>query len=459
MNLKTRISLNLSIAFSLIIGVAFSIVYISFSNFRKEEFKDNLESSALFTINYLSRISSDQMRNGISGINVISNNEKDYLLQEKILVFNQNKNLIFSNSSNNGIEEESRLEELDGKNKIFWQYEGKENIGLKTKIKGRDYYIVTQAEDIMGKTKLNFLKIILLITFLVSLAFVWVFSYFFMKKQLKPLDDFKDKITEVTAQQLTIQLPEQKNSDEINVLIKAFNTMVKRLNVAFQSQKEFTASASHEIKTPLTRIAFQLENIDAKNQSEEFRKYLASIKDEVYQLSDSVNSLLILSKVEESPHQSFEEVRLDEAIFHSFEKVKKTFPDFEMDFAIQDQSEEADLTVLGVRSLLEIVFTNLFKNAALYSYDPKASVIISENQNEITVKIINKGLQINDDEISKIYEAFRRGSNSASIKGSGLGLRICKRIMDYHHAKISYHKEGKDFNVFLLAFEIGRAHV
>ena len=140
---------------------------------------------------------------------------------------------------------------LDKKKKIFWINDYQENIGIKTKIRGDFFYILTSAEDVNGNAKLNFLKILLISIFITSLAFIWVFSFYFMKKQLKPLDDFKDKITDVTSHQLTIQLPEQKSDNEINVLIKAFNTMMKRLNEAFLAQKEFTTSASHEIKTCL----------------------------------------------------------------------------------------------------------------------------------------------------------------------------------------------------------------
>jgi signal transduction histidine kinase len=182
-----------------------------------------------------------------------------------------------------------------------------------------------------------------------------------MKKQLKPLDDFKDKITDVTSHQLTIQLPEQKSDNEINVLIKAFNTMMKRLNEAFLAQKEFTTSASHEIKTPLTRMSFQLENLSNLTKEEKSKDYINSIQNEVFQLSDTVNSLLILSKVEEGHDVHFENVRMDEVIFDAFSKVKKNFKEFEMDFEIKEQSADGDLTIKGIKSLLEIVFINLLK--------------------------------------------------------------------------------------------------
>lgn len=455
MNLKTRIALNLSIAFSIIMGIVMTVIYISFANFRKAEFKENLEHSAVVTANYISKLPQKVLNNDDKTVDDINNDEDDFLIKEKILVFNNEKNLIFSNVLDERLVwDNSHLNNLDKKKKIFWINDYQENIGIKTKIRGDFFYILTSAEDVNGNAKLNFLKILLISIFITSLAFIWVFSFYFMKKQLKPLDDFKDKITDVTSHQLTIQLPEQKSDNEINVLIKAFNTMMKRLNEAFLAQKEFTTSASHEIKTPLTRMSFQLENLSNLTKEEKSKDYIDSIQNEVFQLSDTVNSLLILSKVEEGHDVHFENVRMDEVVFDAFAKVKKSFHDFEMDFEIREQEQEGDLTINGIKSLLEIVFVNLFKNVCLYSYEPKAKVEISETLQNIEVTITNEGEVISEEEAAKIFEAFRRGKNSQNISGSGLGLRITKRIMDFHHAEISYSSNNNKNNIFHLSFSI-----
>ncbi len=455
MNLKTRISLNLSIAFSIIITAVMTVIYFSFSKFRKDEFRDNLENSSLITANYISRIPESELQNEEKSIANIDHVEEDHLLNEKVLVFNSNKKLIFSNVFDRKVTwDAQRLDELDRQEKIFWNNRGKENIGIRIPIKGKNYYILTEAEDITGNAKLHFLGIILVALSVFSVMLIWVFSYFFMKKQLRPLDDFKDTITDITAHQLTIQLPEQSHDDEINVMIKAFNTMMKRLNKAFRAQQEFTSSASHEIKTPLTRIAFKLENLERTAQDEMVKKEVTSMQGDIFHLSDTVNSLLFLSKVEENGKKYFEDVRLDEVIFDAFEHVKKNFPAFEMDFNITEQTDDGDLTVQGVKSLLEIVFVNLFKNAALYSKVPAAAVEVSEDNDDIKVRVMNRGDQLREDETKKIFEAFSRGSNAPSKTGSGLGLRITRRIMEYHNGKISYQKEDADANIFILVLPV-----
>ncbi len=456
MNLKSRISLNLSVTFSIILGVVMSVIYFAFYKFRKDEFKENLENSALITASYISRFPQDQLNSDADSITNVRNTVEDNLFKEKVLVFDAGKKLIFSNISNGKVEwDQDILNQLDEKSKVFWLEEKHENIGLKTIINGVPFYIMTEAEDVNGNAKLDFLKAILLTVFLAGIGFIWVFSYFFMKKQLKPLDQFKDRIVKLSAQALNMKMEERKTNDEINVLIRAFNTMIAKLDQSFQRQKEFTSSASHEIKTPLTRIAFQLENLKNENVSPENKETIQSVQKQVYHLSDTVESLLLLSKIEENSDEIWEDVRLDEIIFDSFEVIRRAEPDFEMGFEILDSSEDGNLSVQGVKSLLKIVFVNLFKNAAAYSETPKAKVEVLEEVHQIVVKIINKGSLISDDEISKIFNAFNRGSNSGNTSGSGLGLRISRRILDFHHAEIRYESQFPDLNIFTVTFPVG----
>ena len=277
-----------------------------------------------------------------------------------------------------------------------------------------------------------------------------------MEKFLHPLEDLNKEISEVTAHQLTKQIPVQQSNDEISVLAKSFNTMIARLNDVFQSQKDFTASASHEIRTPITRMAFQLENlIKFEEHSPETLSSLQQIQRDVYQLSDLTNSLLLLTKFDKENIQTiYEEVRIDEVIFEAFEAVEKSYPDLKMDFLITEEtSENAFLTIDGIQSLLVIVFINLFKNAAIYSDSAEVKVLITETNDNLDVEVISHGETISKEDQSKLFEAFMRGNNTQNIAGSGLGLRIVKRILEYHGADIIYSSPAEQVNTFTIVFK------
>ena len=223
----------------------------------------------------------------------------------------------------------------------------------------------------------------------------------------------------------------------------------------YQSYYFFKQKTAYEMRTPLTRMAFQLENlIQLENHSPKTKTTLQQMLQDVHQLSDLTKSLLLLSRFDkEGIATVYEEVRIDEVVFDAFESVHRNFPDFRMDFQIDEESsDDALLTVKGVKSLLEITFINLFKNAALYSHGQEADISIRETEFRIIVTIISRGAVIPVSERDKLFEAFMRGSNSQNKSGSGLGLRIVKRILEYHKAEISYSSVADNENIFTVIF-------
>jgi K+-sensing histidine kinase KdpD len=109
--------------------------------------------------------------------------------------------------------------------------------------------------------------------------------------------------------------------------------------------------------------------------------------------------------------------------------------------------------IKGIQSLLVIVFINLFKNAAVYSDNSEVNVLITETNDNLSVEVLSHGNTIPEDEQTKLFEAFTRGNNAQNIAGSGLGLRIVKRILEYHDADIIYSSPQEYINKFTLIFK------
>lgn len=452
MSLKRKIALTLSISFSLLFGVVLIIIYISFNDFRREEFKDRFVRRLGFTANFISKSKNFEEEAPI----FFNENSDNFLLNETILIFNGDKELIYSTIKDRKVTWSHKLlEELDHKKAIFSEETVPEIYAAVKIINGEKYYILTSAYDSNGKPKLAYLKYLLITAFITCTLLIGFFSYYFMGKFLKPLEDLNKEISEVTAHKLSTQVPVEPSSDEISILAQSFNTMVARLNDVFQSQKDFTASASHEIRTPITRMAFQLENlIKLEHHTPETLSSLQQMLKDVYQLSDLTNSLLLLTKFDKENIQTiYEEVRIDEVIFESFDRVKKSYPNLKMDFVIsEDTMENAFLTIHGVQSLLDIVFINLLKNAAVYSYSADAQIVITETESYLSVEVFSEGNTISAEEQPKLFEAFMRGNNAHNTSGSGLGLRIVKRILEYHGAEINYTSPTEFQNKFTVIF-------
>ncbi|OCA70856.1 two-component sensor histidine kinase [Chryseobacterium artocarpi] len=453
MSLKRKIALTISIAFSLLFGMVMAVIYLSFNDFRRDEFKERFRQRLEFTTHFISKSKDFEEEAPI----FFNENSDNILLNEKILIFNDQKELIYSTIKDRNVTwDNAMLNELDKKKIIYTEKTVPEIYAALRNINGENYYILTSAFDTNGKSKLDYLKYLLIASYAMSTLLIGFFSYYFVEKFLRPLEDLNKEISEVTAHKLTTQIPVQNSSDEISVLATSFNTMITRLDDVFQSQKDFTASASHEIRTPITRMAFQLENlIKFEEHSPKTMSSLQQIQRDVYQLSDLTNSLLLLTKFDKENIQSiYEEVRIDEVIFEAFEAVEKSYPDLKLDFLIaEDTSENAFLTIRGIQSLLVIVFINLFKNAAVYSDNSQVKVLIIETSDRLSVEVISNGDTISEDEQPKLFEAFTRGNNAQNISGSGLGLRIVKRILEYHDAEIVYSSPLEFMNKFTVIFK------
>src|SRR6218665_52024 len=442
MTLKRKIAINISIAFSILYGISALLIYISFSTFRKEEFMNRLEEKAQTTTKLLFEVK--ELDRAL--LKLIDQNTINKLYNEKTLVFDHDYQLIYSSIDDASIKWNLEdLKNLKANKKFFKTDHEKDVFGIFYDFEGTaDYYVLIAAEDKYGNTQLHFLLEILIISFILGTALVWFSTYFFIRKQLTPLDDFEKLITDISANRLNTQLAETAKDDEINLLTKAFNKMLVRIENSFSAQKEFTSNASHELRTPISRLTLQLDNlIQQGNHSETVLQYLKSMQNDLNQLGDLINSLLLLSKIN-SPEteNSLKKERIDQIIFEAFDEVKKAQPDFQMNFEITGNTD-SDLEIHGIKSLLEIVFANLFRNAYYYSNDKKATVSIEENdQNQIIVTIINDGEKISPEEQHKLFLPFVRGTNAAQIHGSGLGLRIAKRILDYHKSTIVYSEEN-----------------
>ncbi|TZG00175.1 HAMP domain-containing protein (plasmid) [Chryseobacterium panacisoli] len=453
MSLKRKIALTISIAFSLLFGMVMAVIYLSFNDFRRDEFKERFRQRLEFTSHFISKSKDFEEEAPV----FFNENSDNILLNEKILIFNEKKELIYSTIKDRNVTWDSAmLKELDKKKIIYTERTVPEIYAALRTINGEDYYILTSAFDTNGKSKLGYLKYLLITAYVMSTLLIGFFSYYFVEKFLRPLEDLNKEISEVTAHKLTTQIPVEHSNDEVSVLARSFNTMIGRLDDVFQSQKDFTASASHEIRTPITRMAFQLENlIKFEEHSPETLSSLQQIQRDVYQLSDLTNSLLLLTKFDKENIQSiYEEVRIDEVIFEAFEAVEKSYPQLKLDFLINEESSEnAFLMIKGIQSLLVIVFINLFKNAAVYSDNSEVNVLITETNDNLSVEVLSHGNTISEDEQAKLFEAFTRGNNAQNIAGSGLGLRIVKRILEYHDADIIYSSPEEYINKFTLIFK------
>ncbi|WP_025764924.1 HAMP domain-containing sensor histidine kinase [Dyadobacter tibetensis] len=454
MTLKRRISIYISLAFSILFGISITVVYILFASFRQTEFEQRLQEKALTTVNLLLTVKEIDKKL----LQVIDQNSINQLYNEKTLIFDENYQLIYSSIDDAAIHwNRQDLIDLKKTKTSFRVDQELDLIGVYFDFEKADYYALVAAEDLYGNSKLEYLKYLLLVTFFVGSLLVSVATYYIVRRLTLPLDLFQKKIDHISAAELNTELPVAVNDkDEISQLTRTFNRMLVRIDQSFSAQREFTANASHELRTPISRIMLQVENLLENDQIDgDTRTYLQSIGENVNQLSALINSLLLLAKNnQKDAKERFRPERIDEIIFAAYEQVRRTYPDFKLHFEIADQGDfQGELEVRAARSVLELAFANLFRNAYQYSSDRSATVSVSQHTNgQMVIVISNEGESLTVSEQNKIFQPFTRGSNARHSNGSGLGLGMVKRILDYHHATIVYSTPGPNTHQFELTF-------
>ena len=451
MTLKNRISLLVSLLFTILFGLASTVIFVLYSNFRKEEFRDRLEIKALSNIKLLVNVKEvdDQL------LKMIDQNSINKLYDEKTLVFDSHYKLIYSSIDdakiNWSIEDLKYLK----KHKTFFKQQGDYEVyGVFYDTKDKDFYALISATDDYGKRKLLFLRYTLVVSYIFFTCICWVLTSFMVKKAMSPLRIFHQKIKNINENNLDTRIKSKSAKNEIDLIANEFNFMMDRIEISYQKQKEFTAHASHELRTPLSRITSQIENtITDSATSDKGKSFLKTILSDVNQLTELINSLLILSKIDNKNPENYEVHRMDEILFSAIENLNKSFPYFVILFEMEENDNlDIALEIKGNKNLLEIALGNVLKNACVYSDNKQANVKISIEDHHLIISISNTGNTLSENEQKNLFQPFMRGANSKGTTGFGLGLRIVNRILALHTAKIKYSIPETNTNLFQLIF-------
>ena len=452
MTLKNRISLLVSLLFTILFGLASTVIFVLYSNFRKEEFRDRLEIKALSNIKLLVNVKEvdDQL------LKIIDQNSINKLYDEKTLVFDSHFKLIYSSIDDAKINWSVEDLKYLKKHKTFFKQQGDYEVyGVFYDTKDKDFYALISATDDYGKRKLLFLRYTLIISYILFTCICWVLTSFMVKKAMNPLSLFHQKIKNINENNLDTRIAPKSNKDEIDLIANEFNFMMDRIEVSYQKQKEFTAHASHELRTPLSRITAQIENTVADPAtSAKGKTFLTTILSDVNHLTELISSLLILSKIDSNKNNEDNEVqRMDEILFSAIENLKKSFPEFIILFEIEESDNlDTALEVKGNKNLLEIALINVLKNACVYSDNKQALVKISTQENHLVISVLNTGKTLSETEQKNLFQPFMRGKNSKGTSGFGLGLRIVNRILTLHKSYITYNIPSSKENLFQLFF-------
>lgn len=453
MKIKDRLAVQFTVLVAAVL-MLFSIAIYSISeHYREEEFFDRLRSRARTTCRLLVKVK------GIDKdiLKAIDQNTLSEMLDEKVLIFNTKNELIYSSVDDKLLTYQSALlDEVRDKQYMEFHQGENEVIGLLYQEGDEPLVVLASAFDTFGHSKLENLKSTLIWGLLGGIAVTVGLGIYFAGNALRPINRINESVSLITAQNLSQKLDEGNGKDEIARLAMNFNTMLLRLNQAFEQQKSFVSHASHELRTPLAALKseIQLGQRFARND-EQLEEVFANLFSDTERLISITNSLLFLARSYENlGRMKMTPVHIEDLAFLAKDELLSAHPDYAVTIDYDHIPENENETVIeGNEELLKRVFANLIDNACKYSADHRAQILISTDEKHCTVRVRDQGIGIAEEDLPHIFNPFYRAPDASGKPGFGIGLSICQRILELHQGQISVSStvgKGSEFTVQLI---------
>lgn len=281
----------------------------------------------------------------------------------------------------------------------------------------------------------------LIITVLLALL-GGVVTYFISGHALRPIKEFSDKIEEVQAQNLSDSRIEENNVKELNQLGISYNKMLERLSEAFEIQRQFTANAAHELRTPLALMQVQLDLYNSASHPGNDADTLQTIKmitEQNDKLNRMVKTLLDMSELQSVGRD--DKIILDAIV----EEVLADLEPLAVEKNIKLIGKCEDATMIGSDILIYRLVYNLVENAIKYNH-PLGQVTVTAYQRNkhVYLSVEDTGSGIPKELRERVFEPFFRvdKSRSRELGGVGLGLALVHEIVRVHDGSICI-KSGK----------------
>ena len=288
------------------------------------------------------------------------------------------------------------------------------------------------------------------------LIFVVIVGYRIIKNAFKPVKQISNTALEIKRSKDFSNRIELKdsNDDEIHKMASTFNEMLDTVEEVFIHEKQFSSDVSHELRTPITVILAQSDYaLQYSDTFEEAKESLEVINRHAKRMTNLINQIMELSKLERQKEIEKEKINLSNIVLQLLEDYKPLLESKNLNLVY---NVEKDLRIQGNKIMLERVFLNILMNAVKFT---KTNIEVSLTREDKTavLKIRDDGIGISEENKKFIWERFFQvndSRNKEENKGSGLGLSMVKKIVDLHSATIDLESELEQGTCFTIKFNM-----
>jgi len=251
-------------------------------------------------------------------------------------------------------------------------------------------------------------------------------------RTLRPLSRLAERLDAAQSDHLE-KLPTEGIPTELLPFVSSINRLLERIGAMFDTQRRFVADAAHELRTPITALVVQAENLQQAHLSQDGRDRLSSLKTGIRRIGHLLEQLLTLARYDSGPSKDGSQVQID-----------RVLKEVVADLSLAAQSKSIDLgfariepvTVRLEQVALTVLVRNLLDNALKHTpMGGQVDVSLIAENGSMVLSVEDNGPGIPDADLDRIFEPFFRGSRSQG-EGSGLGLSIARRIVERSHGSI-----------------------
>ena len=275
-----------------------------------------------------------------------------------------------------------------------------------------------------------------------------VATYFISGHALRPIREFSDKIEKVQAQNLADSRIEENQVKELNQLSVSYNRMLERLSAAFEIQRQFTANAAHELRTPLALMQVQLDLYHSNSHPDNDADTVQMIKmvtEQNDRLSKMVKTLLDMSELQTVGRD--DEIILDALV----DEVLEDLEPLAEGKNIRLIGKCKDITMVGSDILIYRLVYNLVENAIKYNHSGgQVTVTADRKEKHVYLSVEDTGTGIPEELKERVFEPFFRvdKSRSRELGGVGLGLALVREIVRVHDGNITVKSNPSGGTIF-----------
>ena len=275
-----------------------------------------------------------------------------------------------------------------------------------------------------------------------------VATYFISGHALRPIREFSDKIEKVQAQNLADSRIEENQVKELNQLSVSYNRMLERLSDAFEIQRQFTANAAHELRTPLALMQVQLDLYHSNSHPDNDADTVQMIKmvtEQNDRLNKMVKTLLDMSELQTVGRD--DEIILDALV----DEVLEDLEPLAEGKNIRLIGKCKDITMVGSDILIYRLVYNLVENAIKYNHSGgQVTVTADRKEKHVYLSVEDTGAGIPEELKERVFEPFFRvdKSRSRELGGVGLGLALVREIVRVHDGSITVKSNPSGGTIF-----------